>query len=121
MALPTGGYLYEVARRALAAREERKKAENEAALQRRQEEYDRHFDSFDDEGNTVADKYGEIKRPASEITKYENLYRGSLLPGARMYAENPDLKPPLEIWRICPHLPPHVSSFYNILRCVGPG
>ena len=48
----------------------------------------------DEEGRTVAERFGEIRRPQSEINMYENLYRGALTPGARMFAENPDLPPP---------------------------
>lgn len=94
MAIPTGGNLYEMARRALAAREERKKAENEAALERTQTKYDRHFESYDDEGRSIAERFGEIKRPPSEITARRGLLQSALVPGAQMYAENPQLKPP---------------------------
>ena len=80
------------------AEREQREAEAQAAtnvtLKRLVEEDRRYYDSFDEEGRSGAERFGEIKRPQSEITKYENLDRGALTPSARMYAENPDLRPP---------------------------
>ena len=73
MAIPTGGYLLGVAQRALAAREERKKAQEaeaqaatNAVLKRLVEEDRRYYDSFDEEGRSIAERFGEIKRPIQQ-------------------------------------------------------
>lgn len=97
MALPTGGYLYEVAKRALAAREERKKAENEASLQRAFEEYDKHYESFDDEGNPIPQAYAAPDPVSKAGTRAKWSALGAPQAGAIAAAGGPQPLDPLRL------------------------
>ena len=97
MALPTGGYLLDVAKRALAAREERKKAENEASLQRAFEEYDKHYESFDDEGNPIPQAYATPDPVSKAGTRAKWSALGAPQAGALAAAGGPQPFDPLRV------------------------